>query len=76
MGISGLFLARALRHGESNRAQRTAFHWCLTPHVERRFFAPAAGDLSGFVYEEVFGAESYEASYGINFLAPSFRFAI
>ena len=37
--------------------------------MERRFFAPAAGDLSGFVYEEVSGAESYEASYGINFLA-------
>ena len=42
--------------------------------VPAAFFAPAAGDLSGFVYEEVFGAESYEASYGINFLAPSFRF--
>ena len=33
--------------------------------MERRFFAPAVGDLSGFVYEEVFGAESYETSYGI-----------
>ena len=40
---------------------------CVLRAMERRFFAPAAGDLSGFVYEEVFGAESYEASYGINF---------
>ena len=39
------------------------------PAMERRFFAPAAGDLSVFVYEEVFGAEPYEASYGINFFS-------
>ena len=32
-------------------------------------FAPAAGDLSGFVHDHLLGAESYEASYGINFLA-------
>ena len=36
-------------------------------------FAPAAGDLSGFVHDHLLGAESYEASYGINFLKP-FRF--
>ena len=32
-------------------------------------FAPAAGDLSGFVHDHLLGAESYEASYGINFFS-------
>ena len=42
---------------------------CVLRAMRGGFLAPAAGDLSGFVYEEVFGAESYEASYGINFFS-------
>ena len=38
------------------------------------FFAPAAGDLSGLVYEEVFGAESSAGPRGINFFT-AFRLA-
>ena len=36
--------------------------------VWRGGFAPAVRDLSGFVHDHLLGAESYEASYGINFL--------
>ena len=65
----------ALAHARGGaRALAAARSPCVLRAMERRFFCSRAGDLSGFVYEEVLGAESYEASYGINFLAPSFRF--
>ena len=67
-----LALRRRRLAGNGSPAALRVWSRCVWDGEE--VFAPAAGDISSFVYDHLLGAESYEASYGINFLAPSFRF--
>ena len=69
LGMEGRAAHGALGHARGGRACGSPLSVCAARSALWRggFFAPAAGDLSGFVYEEVSGAEPYEASYGIDF---------
>ena len=50
------------------------FLWVSAPACWAALYAHVLAPVGGFVHDHLLGAESYEASYGINFLAPSFRF--